>query len=873
MYPATVCINSLIGQVAKLEAQIPVKTTKSQQGAEDPFYKRKDPTLLVGGAASGWPEDYLNKLKIRLGSQVTFNVASKSQPFKDIITALTAKLPGEASGISTAVPSLLAEFFSFSGPATPVTLTESSLSSTDILPLYHDQGPLPDSKGPWRDQWGGAQPWWPLLLEWQAEYFHIPISDWELAPSTASKWEYQIKGYPSPPLWEQSGIDKRTISGRMLMLPQPSFSLGTAISRLFQNVKDLPLDPTEQDWLLAHLPSIPYLSSPMSGLTDHLVTLCRGTHIKPSQRPAGAQASAMDAAVYAIKDLLNQSTLEAFTADQLSLIGQESQQTPYGDLVRLSDNSTASPFKPATHGQMRFTQINIIDKFGQAVCVLDPDPIPDDQKPHIKPILGEVYAPQEYLNPISQIAAQPNVVDRKMLGPGENEFVQLPPGINQDSRLNFSFMFHNKKASEPQAPDSCYWEPCGDFDTPIWGWVLLNYVDYGLQFFDSDGKFYREVRLGGINGDVISSPWKPFGPPTSRSSVDTARLDSLLAAFTAKDTGPAYLTQFFEMIELALGNPSPPPSMFASYLQSVVGRPFALTTFGISLELALDEYVTQAVETSDLPPYTLLSPTDASQKQYKFPVKLGDAERPYDGLVGYWNTALTSTGETDFSNLYTYFAPRPAETPTSPSTIEIAPQNLPVISSFFASPDTPGTKTPGSKTYTPQPVETIMATRLANYSVFSAIMDPFVAIHAYSGILPVGSLQLPQWTIAQAMQSMTAFFHYGPLLVTQPVPKNFDPNYLAGLVPEVVDQTDRVAIPALKSAKWAWLQPYQVLPTDRDDDAGAEDRGTDPVADKFTQYAALAVTPSDQKPRYEKGPYTAVEGYLQLLEPLMLAEE
>ncbi|KAK7184367.1 hypothetical protein DPSP01_006397 [Paraphaeosphaeria sporulosa] len=101
---------------------------------------------------------------------------------------------------------------------------------------------------------------------------------------------------------------------------------------------------------------------------------------------------------------------------------------------------------------------------------------------------------------------------------------------------------------------------------------------------------------------------------------------------------------------------------------------------------------------------------------------------------------------------------------------------------------------------------------------------------------------------------------------------------------EKVGETNLVTIPTLKSVKWAWLQPFEVLPTEEDGEEGAEYRGeegagkkealggTDPVADKFTQYMALGVTLSDEKPRYEVGPYTAIEGYLQLLEPLMKAE-
>ncbi|KAJ5677933.1 uncharacterized protein N7477_003566 [Penicillium maclennaniae] len=54
-YPDTVCINSLQAEVNTLKTQIPTKT-KGQEASAEPFYSRKDPTLLLGGVAAGWRE-------------------------------------------------------------------------------------------------------------------------------------------------------------------------------------------------------------------------------------------------------------------------------------------------------------------------------------------------------------------------------------------------------------------------------------------------------------------------------------------------------------------------------------------------------------------------------------------------------------------------------------------------------------------------------------------------------------------------------------------------------------------------------------------------------------------------------------------------
>ena len=51
----------------------------------------------------------------------------------------------------------------------------------------------------WRDLWNDTQPWFPLFLEWEVEYFHIRHDDWELTEARwwaneAPKLHYNING-------------------------------------------------------------------------------------------------------------------------------------------------------------------------------------------------------------------------------------------------------------------------------------------------------------------------------------------------------------------------------------------------------------------------------------------------------------------------------------------------------------------------------------------------------------------------------------------------------------------------------------------------------------------------------------------------------
>ncbi|KAH6949752.1 hypothetical protein BKA56DRAFT_606799 [Ilyonectria sp. MPI-CAGE-AT-0026] len=404
------------------------------KGAVDPFSQRKDPTFLIAGLQSGFPEDFTEQLKIRVASQVIPGDPSKSLTWNALATVIASvvpKLPGGADqgNIQDVTRALLSEFFVLSGsqdtPQPPATA---------VYPLYHDHGPstdpTPDPESPMRDQWGGQQPWLPLFVEWQAEYFHIPWSEWEMASHSDGgpnhTWEYSLKATGFDPLWKQNITDTRTLSGRVLILPQPSSSLYNAVSRLFQtrlaDVQAAIPDEKERDGLLARIRKLALLSSPLAGLTSHLITLVQGTHIKPAQRPPGSVVATMDAAMDTLKDLIPLGV----PADVLGLIGTQTANTPYGNLARVTRIGRNPIFKPVTHGQFKFTQLNVIDKFGQAICALDPDPVPPGQEPTFPPILARGYEPQEWTDQQQPGAKSlPNVVEQDKKDPQTCNFVQV----------------------------------------------------------------------------------------------------------------------------------------------------------------------------------------------------------------------------------------------------------------------------------------------------------------------------------------------------------------------------------------------------------------------------------------------------------------
>lgn len=762
-------------------------------------FQTRDPTLLVGGIESGWPYDYLDNLLVRLQTQVVAAVsaAPDSPDWRDFIHTTVSKLPTRLQDAATA---LLQEFpllSSYDGGTPP---------EGAALPLYHDHGADhgDGSQGPARDQWNETQPWFPLFLEWEAEYTHIPFELWTLSERTsrASTQPQLHYGIPDDTILADKQItDIRTVSGRVLILPQPSFSLAAKIDQVFATTPPAILDPiispAERQKLKQNLYKLPFLSAPLAGLTDHLLTLVQGTHIKPMLRKPGEKPTPMPEAVTVAEDI-------GFDTDMMGLVGKETDLTPYGTLVQFLGSDYCA-FKPVTHGQLRFTKLNIIDKFGQAIHAIDPIPQAGGPPP-LYPAISDFYAPRMlpdgYANTV--------VRDTK----GFCEFIQLPPAINQPARLSSSFVM---------LEGGQYWRPATEWENPIWGWIIINFADRGLQLFLADGTFYREIRLGGQSGTATSS-WLPFDPPAT--PLDASRLDLLVEKLQVQ----AYAESFMSMVAGSLAAAPAAPSAYSEFLNSIIGKPFALTTMGWALELSTDALENQSTLNTVDPDRWLLPGTDHT-KTYSFPVKIGDADRSYDGLVGYF---LPSSDRTkfDLSTVHTFFGSGSAVTPIDGA--------YPTFAPFWTDPKSNA--------------DDMDFARNQNMQVFGAIVDPFRPVHGYSSFLPPAVLTLPPWTWQEAIGKMTAFFRIGPLVVTKDVPawdKTYELTAGYDLEKQGVVPKSGVGIP-VGIAEWAWLQPY--------------------VVDGDEEYMPLGIGKGDGRPRFEEAPYTTLEGYLQLKGPIFKKE-
>ena len=95
----------------------------------------------------------------------------------------------------------------------------------------------------------------------------------------------------------------------------------------------------------------------------------------------------------------------------------------------------------------------------------------------------------------------------------------------------------------------------------------------------------------------------------------------------------------------------------------------------------------------------------------------------------------------------------------------------------------------------------------------------------------------------------------------------------------------RVDIPVVGAADWNWLQPYLNPPLPPISAAATDTSGQPRAAQPQTVFNAFKITQGeggkgqgaqwghDPTAKLPKGPYTALEGFLQLVEPIVVDEK
>jgi hypothetical protein len=670
------------------------------------FWSAVDPVLVLSGTAHMMSINPDAQLACRWPTEILTGLKVTTGPggpaFSIDTTQLKSFLPAvNITNLPAVTPSLYSEFFLLDPTNAPLVAAAAgqTLTSTQMTALSASlAAPVPAN---------GVVPAvlapFPWKQPWQPLYL-----DWELTwypvpflnPNGKSNWAFDGTDYDLVPgVTETSSND---LIGRSVLTPKPSFEFKSRIDQFIKNnpgsAAALALQAVEG--LVQTVDDWDFLSQALSGLTTQLASWSPDpTLTLPTTPLAGGSESYAD------------------------LIGHQAQSPPNPQLSQPHRGTPTSSFEGMRGGQFSFARLTIVDVFGQTLEI----------------VTSQTATQTKLLTADGLQVSQP-IVSLDVAG-----LVQLPPRLLQPARLNFQF--------EPAANGN-----------PIIGWVLPNHIDGGLAVYGADGVLYGELvpAVDTSNTSFVfwwAAPDTPY-PTLTGLLAAQPQFGGFLSALQA--AGPAAFGDFLRSIDETLWTVDPLGDRSDTFLSVLLGRPLAIVTASISLELQSSAWTDPGW------PYTFADPLPAPLfLNYQFPVQLGNLASRHDGLLGYF-----LDGNFAAFNAVHIAPPGPNDPPLSGYLVQIGPGNW--INLGFA-PNGPG------------PAHQL-----------TLVMDPRAAVHAQLGILPTKDVTLvPDW-VDSALAEMKATFRVGPVLAEE---RNILPSGEKVPIDSLLTPG-----PAEKHGTWQWRQ-------------------------------------------------------------------
>ncbi len=304
--------------------------------ARENFYEANNPVVLLAGMAGTKTPLTLARdkaLKCRFADSLIsgFKINDKEITAASITDTIPSPDMKDLEKIRVAVRGLIDEFF-FLDPNNATIIAEKVLNKTDpntvtqaMAKHEKDIGQLPDMV---LDTWGG-QPWLPLYLLWQVEYYPIAHDS-----NGVENWTFDgIKYY-----WNGKGAKTENIilQGTTFMTPQSGFNFRKRLEDYLQKQPDLGSDALAKlESFIKQTDTWDLLSQTLEGFMDQLALRDVQSHVIPSDKTLA------------------------------DLIGEGNSIAP--------DLGARQQFQAYRSGQFIFRRLNVVDRFGRSLEVVNTD--------------------------------------------------------------------------------------------------------------------------------------------------------------------------------------------------------------------------------------------------------------------------------------------------------------------------------------------------------------------------------------------------------------------------------------------------------------------------------------------------------------------
>ncbi|MEU3563676.1 hypothetical protein [Kitasatospora sp. NPDC006786] len=628
------------------------------------FHRAVDPVVMLRGISPA----PLPNLRTTVNCRLTMS----------LVTAVVGAVPGPEASLpdtleqhpyAETVHRLLTEFWVLDRAQNAGVLAAALADPTKVTGVAPQYG---------TDTW--TQPWKPLFLTYRAFHYSLPYQDSTGTHWTFDGYTYTWNGAPVP-----APEDYREEKARVLLTPHAVFNLAAQVRRYQENNPGV-LTPELLD-LEAKVTGWDLLSQALSGLTQRMGLRDPATQMHPYDPNASAHPA-------------DPRSLPALIAGQ-----HHTAPTP----GPAPDSGTWPPSRllQTRSGQFYFSELHVVDQFGQVCDVINPD----KGDAQTKSDTGLRSAEKRL-----HLSAAVSLDDTRTVVPPAYRMASLRPRLLQAARLCADWI-------STQSDDTVV-SPYSSA-TQVCGWLLPNHLDRALTAYDPDGGPLGELRIA-YDDSLFwkATPHSTF--PTLDSLADRfTHLHGLLAALAARaDAGPAF-TALLSAVDETLHTVNPLGGWDDRTMSVLVGRPLALVRGRLRFELdgpplydsswEAWQYVVGLKQAPPPPPDFL---------GHRWNVRLGRADNLRDGLIGYFE-------DTDYGLL------RAVTVPQQPTTTYLSG-----IGTGF----------------------TLDIAGATPIKYVTMLIDPRAAVHAATDILPTVPWQLPAARVTPALARMEVSYRIGPLL-------------------------------------------------------------------------------------------------------------